>query len=310
MRAFVDLHLHIDGSISLENARQLASLQQIAIPDSEDVLRSLLQVRDGCCDLNEFLGKFSFPCSLLQTKEGLKKATETLLKELHAQQVSYAELRFAPQKHTDTLCQKQVIEAVLEGMAKSPIPSALILCCMRDKGNEEENLETVSLAKEFQGKGVVAIDLAGAEALYKTNEFGYIFEKARKENISFTIHAGEADGPQSIWDAINFGATRIGHGIRAIEDPVLMEELAKRKIPLELCPTSNVCTGLYKDLRDYPLRAFLDKGIVVTINTDDMSVCGTTLSLEFEKLKEALQLTGEEIAVLQENAQKAAFSKE
>ena len=89
-----------------------------------------------------------------------------------------------------------------------------------------------------------------------------------------------------------------------------MEELAKRKIPLQLCPTSNVCTGLYKDLRDYPLRAFLDKGIVVTINTDDMSVCGTTLSLEFEKLKEALQLTGEEIAVLQENAQKAAFSKE
>lgn len=308
MKPYVDLHLHLDGSISIQNAKQLASLQHISIPDNDDEIRQLLEVSKDCHNLNEFLEKFAFPCSLLQSYEALKLATKNLLNELKQDGLVYAEIRFAPQKHTEQMSQKEAIEAVLEGMKESFLPCGLILCCMRSDDNEKENFETVELAKEFLNKGVVALDLAGAEALYKTKTFENVFSKARGYSIPFTIHAGEADGPESIWDALSFGACRIGHGVRAVEDPELVKELAKRKIPLELCLTSNIQTCIYDTYEQFPLRELMDAGVVVTINTDDMAVCGTTLKREYEKLRNHLHLTESEEEMLIKNGIESSFA--
>ncbi len=313
----IDLHLHIDGSVSVASARQLATMQGIGIPDSEEEVRALLEAGEDCRDLNEFLEKFEFPCSLLQTVEGLRLATKNLLLELKQDGVVYAELRFAPQKHTDKgLTQEEAVRAVLAGMqdleqnaAQDTISSNLILCCMRGNDTDEANLETLRVAEQYLGKGVCAIDLAGAEALFSTGDYADLFSLARAKNIPFTIHAGEAAGAGSIEQALNFGCSRLGHGVRCVESKELMERIAKEQIPLELCPTSNLNTCVFAQLADYPLRKLIDAGVLVTINTDDMAVCGTNLRREFEKLEEEFALSRAEIQKLCENAIKASFAE-
>ena len=305
---YVDLHLHLDGAISPESARMLAKMQGIELPESEEELIRQLRVSDNCRDLNEFLEKFAFPCSLLQTKEGVKYAVKNLLSELEEQGVMYAEIRFAPQKHCEKgMTQIDAVIAALDGIKESGIPANLILCCMRG-GSGDDNLETVRIASEYKNKGVVAVDLAGAEALFSTKDYGYIFDHAKKLGVRSTIHAGEADGPDSVREAIKFGASRIGHGVRAAEDDELVVELAQLGIPLERCPTSNLCTCVLSDISEYPIRKFLDAGVIVTINTDDPSIEGTTIREEYEKLIDAFGLTEGEVRELLRNSVKASFA--
>ncbi|MBR1851730.1 MAG: adenosine deaminase [Lachnospiraceae bacterium] len=306
-----DLHLHLDGAISVESARQLAKLQDIAIPESEAALKNLLTVSENCKDLNEFLEKFAFPCSLIQTREGLEGAAYNLCEELKTQGVMYAEIRFAPQKSCDRgLTQREAIEAVLAGIKRSGLFCGLILCCMRAADNRAQNMETVELCGEYLGKGVCALDLAGAEALFPTKDFADVFAYARSKGLPFTIHAGEADGPESVKCALDFGATRIGHGVRAVEDEGLMERLATEKVPLEICPTSNLNTAIYSDLSQYPLRTFLERGIIVTVNTDDPSIEGTTIRREYELLIRQFGLSEKEVRQLLVNSVEVAFAEE
>lgn len=191
----VDLHLHLDGALSLESVKELATIQEIEIPNSDEEILHRIRVSKDCQSLNEFLKKFTFPCSLLQTEIGIKTAMQNLLKELKEQGLMYAEIRFAPQKSTEKgLTQEQVVKAAIEGMKNAPIMCHLILCCMRGADNEQENMETVKVASKYLGKGVCAVDLAGAEALFPTSGFSEPFAFAKKKNIPFTIHAGEADG--------------------------------------------------------------------------------------------------------------------
>ncbi len=311
LTCMTDLHLHLDGAISMESARQLAKLQGIEIPERDAELKALLTVSADCKDLNEFLEKFAFPCSLLQTKEGLEGAAFNLCSELKEQGVMYAEIRFAPQKSCDRgMTQRQAVEAALTGIQRSELPCGLILCCMRAADNRAENMETVELCGEYLGKGVCALDLAGAEALFSTRDFADVFSYARSMGIPFTIHAGEADGPESVRCALDFGAVRIGHGVRASEDESLMDRLAAEKVPLELCPTSNLNTAIYSDLSQYPLRTFLEKGIVVTVNTDDPSIEGTTIKREYKLLIDQFELSKEEVRQLMVNSVKASFAPE
>ena len=139
----------------------------------------------------------------------------------------------------------------------------LILCCMRGE-DHEANIETVRVASKYYGNYVCALDLAGAEALYPTDYFNKEFELAKAEGIPFTIHAGEAAGPESIWRALEFGASRIGHGIRCLEDGALVDYLARHKIPLEICPTSNIQTKVYQSYDEYPVKELLLRGVHVT----------------------------------------------
>ena len=311
MNNLVELHLHLDGALSIENCKKIAELQNISIPDNDDVLHNMIMVSPDCHDLNEFLTKFEFPVSLLQTEIGIKNAVKNLADELINQGIIYAEIRFAPQQSTyKGLTQEQVVEAAIEGIESTKLDCNLICCCMRGNDNHDKNIETVKVASKYLGKGVVGIDLAGAEGLYPTKDFEDIFEYAKKLNVPFTIHAGEADGPSSVKDAIRFGAKRIGHGVRASEEEPLVELLAKENITLEICPTSNLCTAIYKNIEDIPVTEFIKKGVNITINTDDPTICNTTLKDELKKLVNSFDLTFDDIVRLQLNAIKASFASE
>lgn len=286
-KCMVDLHLHLDGAISIKSAKQLANMQNIQIPKTDEELLSIMQVSNDCKDLNEFLEKFAFPCSLMQTKEGICLATKNLLNELKEQGVMYAEIRLAPQLLTEKgLTQEEVVGSAIEGMQCDGIDSNLILCCMRGNNNYIQNVETINVAEKFLNKGVVAIDLAGAEAIFSTENFKNIFALATSKGIPFTIHAGEADGVNSIKKALEYGAVRIGHGVRAIEDEEFLNILAMKQIPLELCLTSNINTAIFKNINDWPLKKLMDSGIYITINTDDPAIEGTSIKKEYNKIIE------------------------
>ena len=289
--AIIDLHLHLDGSMSLECARSLAKKRGIALPDDKELL-SRLRVSDDCRDLNEYLERFDLPLSLLQTAEAISESVERLCNELQSQGLIYAEIRFAPQLHLQKgLTQEEVVLAAIEGLNRSDFFASLILCCMRGADNREANIETVRLVKKYLEKGVCAVDLAGAEALFPNENFVDVINYARSLSLPMTLHAGEALGADSVASAIELGANRIGHGVRSIEDQKLLSILAEKKIPLELCPTSNLNTRVFDDLKDYPIRTFLESGVLITVNTDNMSVSATTLAEEYQRLADALELT-------------------
>lgn len=305
----IDLHLHLDGSLSVETVREVAAMQGMEVPQKEEDLLELLQVGRDCKDLNEYLEKFSFPCALLQTKQAITKAVVNLLDELKAQGLLYAEIRFAPQLHTlKGLTQTEVVEAAVDGLAQCDFKANLILCCMRGSDNREQNMQTVQVASDFIGKGVCAVDLAGAEAVYPTACYEDLLRTANEKGIPLTIHAGEAAGADSVWAALKLRPKRIGHGVRSLEDETLVEQLAEEGITLELCPTSNLNTSIFPSIHDYPLCRLMDAGVRVTINTDNMTVSGVTVRSEMEKVVAAFSLSKEDICKLEMNAADACFA--
>ena len=188
----------------------------------------------------------------------------------------------------------------------------LILCLMRGEGNEVANEETVEVAKKYlvSDGGVVAIDLAGAEALFPTAKYVDIFQKAKKDGVPFTIHAGEADGASSVRDALEAGTVRIGHGVRSFEDKKVIDDIIRKNIPLEMCPTSNRQTHAVADMSTYPLVKYLEQGVCVTVNTDDPAIEGTTIAEEFAYLKKTYGLTEEQQGQILKNSITAAFTTE
>ncbi len=313
----IDLHLHFDGSVPVKTVWEQARIQGISLPAASiEELRDKMICPIDCESLNEYLEKFDIPLSILQTPEGIGAAMADLIEELTAEEMLYAEIRFAPQLHTQKgLTQEQVVQAAVTGVKKAlqgkTLKVKLILCCMRGADNDAANRETVLLTAKYLGDVVCACDLAGAEALFKTKDFAELFSYARELQVPFTIHAGEADGPESIRSAIGFGAKRLGHGVRAVEDAALVNELDEQGIVLECCPISNVQTKAVSDISVHPIKEFLYRGIPVTVNTDNRTVSQTTIAKEIRFLKEHLGLTVEEERQLYLNAADAAFiSKE
>ena len=311
---YIDLHLHLDGAITVGIAKKLASLQGIALPTSDDEeLKRLLSVPESCASLNDFLACFALPDSLMQTGAGLSEAVRLVADEAKSEGVVYAEIRFAPQLHTGSgMTQEDAISAALDGLKKTSLKCNLILCCMRGEGNEDANDETLELAKKYlvTDGGVVAIDLAGAEALFPTKNYRALFSRAKEYGVPFTIHAGEADGADSIRLAIEYGAARIGHGVRCYEDPALVDLVVKKGIPFEMCPTSNRQTCAVKDMADYPFMNYLEKGVKVTLNTDDPAIERTTISGEYRYMEKTFGLTPSQEKTLISNAIDAAFTSE
>lgn len=307
----IDLHLHLDGSLSVASVRKLASIQDIILPADDDEILKQLQVDENCRSLEEYLQKFSYALSFLQTAEAIEESVYILLEELRGLGLVYAEIRFAPQLHKEKgLTQREVVQAAVRGRDRSSLRSNLILCCMRGEDTHEENLETVTIAGEYLDRGVCGVDLAGDEAHFSTELYLEEFRLAKKLQIPITIHAGEADGPESIWQALELGADRIGHGVRAIEDECLLKKLAERKVALELCPTSNLDTHVYEKIEDYPIGRLLDAGVCVTINSDDMAVSGTDVKKELNLMRRVFGLSEEEILQIKRNAAESSFADE
>ena len=307
----IDLHLHFDGSLSIANARALSKIEGVALPENDAELKDALTVSPGCKDLGEYLTKFAFPLSLLQSEVSIEQGMYNLCRELDAEGCIYSEIRFAPQLHLDKgLDQRKVVEAAIRGFKRSGIDGGLILCCMRGDDNVSLNETTVEIASEYLGKGVVALDLAGNEAGFPNGRFKALFERARELQVPYTIHAGEADCAESVRTALDMGACRIGHGVRSIEDAELVTVLANNKVALELCPTSNIHTMIFGDISEYPIRKFLRAGVVVTVNSDNRSVSATTARQEMLLLKNTFALTDDEEKTLLHSSVNAAFADE
>lgn len=310
----IDLHLHLDGSMRPSTVREILSVQGIVSWRDEAEAKAALSAPSDCSGLNDYLKCFDYPCMALRTAENIVRAVRELGEDLAEQDITYAEIRFAPQLLTaGGLSQNEAVEAAIEGARQAEqkcrnLRLGLILCCMR--GAEHGlNLATVEAARRYLGEYVCALDLAGAEALYATELYGEEFRLARRYGIPFTIHAGEASGPESIWRALEFGAARIGHGVRCIEDGTLVDYLARHKIPLEVCPTSNMQTRVFGSAGEYPLKELLQSGVRVTLNTDNMTVSNTAIYKEREFVKTRFNVTDEEIELMEEYSAEAAFLK-
>lgn len=314
----IDLHVHLDGSMSVETVKHLAKMQNIDTGDDTG-LAERLSVSADCKDLNEYLAKFEFPLKVLQTRDAIRYSVCELVRIQEEQGVIYSEIRFAPQLHMRKgLSQQEVVEAACEGIIESrkywkPYSCHnLILCCMRSDNNRNENMETIRLAALYAEKGhcVVAADLAGAEGLYATDTFADVFMDAVQRGVPFTIHAGEAAGADSIQYALRMQAGRIGHGIRCVENAAVMEQLAESETALELCPTSNLNTRIYESIEEYPIQQLINKGIKVTINTDNMTVSGTTETRELALVADTFDMEKKDVKQLIMNSVEAAFVTE
>lgn len=308
-----ELHCHLDGSLPLRLLEKLAREQKIFLGE-EKQLRQMVTAPADCQSLEQYLQCFDLPVACLQKREALESSAECLLAEAAADGVVYLEVRFAPSLHCrEGLSMDQVVSSVLcgldRGREKYGVEYGLILCIMRHE-EEKKGFEVLETAQRFLGKGVVALDLAGAEAAFPVDGFSAVFRRVAEKGIPFTIHAGEAAGPESIKKALELGACRIGHGLAAIEEPALMQELAERKIVLELCPSSNLQTKAAKSWDMYPLRRFLQEGMAVTVNTDNRTVTGTTMTRELSLVQERLGLSHQEIRELCRQAIRGSFAPE
>ena len=296
----VELHLHLDGSIRLKTASELSN-------KSIDEVKNLMIAKAKCLNLNESLTKFDLANEIMQTKDNLIRVSKELVEDLKKDHVIYAEVRFAPLLHTKKgLSEEMVVEAVLQGLKDSDLKVNLILCMMRHF-SFEDNLKTIDLAIKYLDKGVVAIDLAGAEAIYPTSKFEKLFQIAKEKNVPFTIHAGEADGKDSILEAIKFGTKRIGHGVRCIEDNETLNIIKKNNITLEVCPTSNIQTNIFDKYYNHPIKKLYDSNILVTVNVDNMTVSNISLTQEYERLVKSFNFILEDFKIMNINAVNAAF---
>jgi len=308
----VELHCHLDGSVRPETIIEIAKKQNKKLPVTDPAeLKKYIQVPEGCHSLTDFLKVFDFFLPFLKNPEAVEKISYELCGDCAAENIRYIEVRFAPFLHTaENFSMEDVVKMCIKGLSQGGrdfhIKTGLILCCMRFFP-EEVNMATVELAKKYFGKGVVALDLAGDESLYPTKIFSGPFGIAAKYKIPFTLHAGEAAGPESISAALALGASRIGHGTNLIKDKLLLEKFKNENIPVEVCITSNVQTAVVKGFDSHPVAEFYKKGLKVTLNTDDRSVSGIDLTNEYDIFVNRLGFGMSDLVKVIENGIDALF---
>lgn len=296
----IELHLHLDGAMSIGLACKLSGLTFGEVFDK-------MVAPCKCHNLSEYLNKFEFPISLMQTKENLELVAKDLVKRLISQNVIYAEIRFAPMFHTKNgLTYDEIITSILKGLNSSrKIKTNLILCLMRG-GSKFDNMKTLDAAYKYLGKGVCAIDLAGDEGKYPLDDYYKYFELAKKRNIPFTIHAGEVKEDE-IRKAISLNPKRLGHGITTINDNDLCNLLKAKDILLEICPTSNVQTNIVVNYNDHPIKKLYDNNVMINVNTDNPSISNVTLTEEYLKLYEKFNFTIDDFKKMNVDAINHAF---
>lgn len=318
------LHDHLDGGLRPSTIIDLA--KQIGydrLPtDNPDKLAEWFHRGANKGNLVEYLQGFEHTCAVMQTKESLIRVAYEMMEDMRKDNVCYVETRFAPVFHSQKgLYPDQIVDAVLEGLEKGRndfgVGYGLILCGMR---NMENTLEIAELALNFRKKGVVGFDLAGEEGGYPPKKHIEAFQAIQRANFNITIHAGEAFGKESIWQAIQWcGAHRIGHGTRILDDLVTdingsvisMGELAQyildKRIPIEICLLSNVHTGAIDCIENHPFIKLYKNKFRVTINTDDRLMSDTTLTKEFLTAITYFNLNLEDVERITVNSMKSAF---
>ncbi|WP_434742837.1 adenosine deaminase [Micromonospora sp. SH-82] len=319
------LHDHLDGGLRPATVVELAAEVGHELPstDPQTLGRWFVEAADSG-SLERYLETFAHTVAVMQTRAALHRVAAECARDLAADGVVYAEVRFAPEQHLERdLTLDEVVEAVLSGFAEgsaaaaaagTPIRVGTLLTAMRHAARSQEIAE---LAVRHRDAGVVGFDIAGAEAGFPPTRHLDAFEYLQRENFHFTIHAGEAFGLPSIWQAIQWcGADRLGHGVRIVDDitpgePPVLGRLAAyvrdKRIPLELCPSSNVQTGAAPSIAEHPIGLLRDLRFRVTVNTDNRLMSGTSMSREMALLTEAFGYGWRELQWFTINAMKSAF---
>jgi adenosine deaminase len=322
------LHDHLDGGLRPQTVLELAEevgYADLPAEDAESLGRWFSEAAYSG-SLERYLETFKHTVGVTQTESALARVARECAEDLAADGVVYAEIRYAPELHVEKgLNERQIIEAVLDGFAQGvaavesggrTLRVGVLLTAMRTAANARQIAE---LAVEYRNKGVVGFDIAGAEAGFPPTRHLDAFEYLRRENAHFTIHAGEAFGLPSIWEAIQWcGADRLGHGVRIMDDITvdssgnatlggLAAYVRDRRIPLELCPSSNVQTGASESIATHPIGLLRRLGFRVTVNTDNRLMSGTSMSHEMELISEAFGWGLKDMEWLTINAMKSAF---
>ena len=300
----IDLHCHLDGSMTLESVKHILG---------REVRPEEMQAGDRCENLAEYLEKFTLPLQCLQTREGLERAGREFLLEAAKENIRYIEVRFAPLSSVnERLSCRQAVEAVLDGLkeaqAQCQVSWNVIACAMRHH-SQEDSLAMMKVCREYLGEGLCAVDLAGDEASWPMEGFRDLFAQAGKLGFPFTIHAGECGRVENVLEAVECGASRVGHGIALKGHPAAQKLCADRRIGIEMCPTSNLQTrAARKD--EYPIREFMDAGLLVTLNTDNRTVSSTSMTREMEFVSREYGVAKEELERFFRNAAEVSFADE
>jgi adenosine deaminase len=305
----IELHLHLDCSLSYAAVARLD--ESISL---EQYQREFI-APPRCTSLADFLTRAPRGFQLMQDDAALTLVVEDLFEQLAMDGVIYAEIRFAPLLHLERgLTPEQVVAAVdraTEGAIRaSGIDARLILCTLRHF-DREQGLLTAKLVEQFRGSRVVALDIAGDEAGYPIDAQAPAFRFAIEKGLHRTAHAGEARGADSVWETLReFQPSRIGHGVRSIEDPTLVEHLIRERIHLEVCPTSNLQTGISRDYAEHAVDALYRSGVPLSINTDTRTITNITLTEEYRNLEQHFGWTASDLLACNQAALEAAFVEE
>jgi adenosine deaminase len=318
------LHDHLDGGLRPATVVELAEAIGYHKLPSQDVAEVTSWLRRGAQrgHLNLYLDAFQHTVAVMQTADALRRVAAECAEDLAADGIVYAEVRFAPELHVaQGLALNEVVEAVLDGFrdgsAGRGITVYALLTAMRTAAR---SLEIAELAVRYRDRGVVGFDIAGAEAGSPPSRHLDAFQYVARENFHITIHAGEGFGLPSIWEALQWcGAARLGHGVRIMDDIDITPEgtatlgrlasyVRDRRIPLEMCPTSNVQTGAAPSIEAHPIRLLRQLSFRVTVNTDNRLMSGVTLSSEFHRLAEVFGYGWRDMEWLTINAMKSAFA--
>lgn len=321
------LHDHLDGGLRPATVVELArETGYTGLPtyDAQELGRWFREASDSG-SLELYLETFAHTTAVMQTRDALVRVAAEAAEDLAADGVVYAEQRYAPEQHLEAgLTLEEVVEAVQEGLELGQKRAADQGCSIRTgqlvtaMRHAARSSEIAELAVRYRDAGVSGFDIAGAEAGNPPTRHLDAFEYLRRENFHFTIHAGEAFGLPSIWEALQWcGCDRLGHGVRIIDDidtdggaprlGRLAQYVRDKRVPLEMCPSSNVQTGAAESIADHPIRLLRDLRFRVTVNTDNRLQSGTSLSEEFARLSEAFGYGWDDIQWFTVNAMKSAF---
>lgn len=305
----VELHLHLDCSLSHKVVSRLDPSISRQEFDAEFVAPRV------CTSLADFLTRAPRGFKLMQSEDALRMVTEDLFEQLTQDRVIYAEIRFAPLLHIERGLNPETVVATVdramdECIKATGIEARLILCTLRHF-NPTQSMHTAQLVENFSGSRVVAFDIAGDEAGFSIEAHIPSYRFAIDRGLHRTAHAGEARGPDSVWETLKkFQPSRIGHGVRCIEDPKLVEHLKREHIHLEVCPSSNVQTRTCRSYGEHPVDRLFRAGLSVGINTDTRTITNVTLEKEYSRIREHFGWRDEEFLACNREAMRSAFVEE
>ncbi|MEP6781140.1 MAG: adenosine deaminase [Gemmatimonadaceae bacterium] len=288
-----ELHCHLDGSLRAWTLLELSTAKRIVLPEATPTTLADWMRVDDARNLEDYLARFSVTLDVMQDAQSIERIAYELVVDAAADGVQYIEARFCPSLNTrEKLTSEDAVRAALKGLARGEKETGTvaraIICALRTIPAPHSQ-QMAELAVAYKDQGVVAFDLAGGEAGNPASEHSEAFAYARTHDLAVTVHAGEGAGPESIREAVHIcGANRIGHGTRLYEDAAMLAYVRDRRIPLEICLTSNVQTRVSPTFADHPIAQYVAQGLVVTLNTDNRLMSGVSLTDEYVHCAEQL----------------------